>query len=849
MFVATRGDIEQPAWKAWFFLASAVLLLACAIYGTAAAGWWGGKVWPIQANRDAFAILAVGSFLLYFASLYFGLPICALLILPVALYIGVSGLAPLVAVIWIWACSVLIGAGVTALLGDKDSATWTLRNAAVGFAVIGTLVAMLAHLPVNIPSLYFVLFSLLAIVAAWRLKRVGRFTRLAWPSFTRTQRPLAENLLAAITLVGFTLVMAVTTFPELGYDALAFHLNIPAKMLETGMWRFDVKQYVWSVMPFGADWLLVPPYFLAGEQGARLLNSSFLLAIVLYGYRMLVPKIGPALAMAVPALLLTWPISFLEMGSTFIEAPLAFFFLVSLGELQTSDRAGVAKGRWMVLGAMAGFACSIKLLGVLIIPFLLVGALLRSRVGKFQQLTPAAFILGFAVFLVFALPPYVVAYLKTGNPVFPFYNSVFRSPDFIVGSMFGDGSDFSNPFYKKAVDLKLFWDMSIHSTGFGEFQSPGALGVVLLVLFPLSLLVAASTRRWWVLATLLVATAYVVLVFRNQAYLRYAFPVFPWLVIFGVWALSRLRHSLFCGTVIVLILCLINLLRFPVGFWPLQQFDLNLLWKRDANAALLLRSKPEAVAGQIISKMGNLKGKKILIVGLDPVYSSFPDGTFADAWHSWTYYAPSLKDRSMRTSIARIGAEIVVHTVGRGYSREAELLDITTELFRIGDVRVGLVKPDAIYTQEHIVNVELANGAQNWQLNGATIEAKGIAASESTPITQTIEFKSIDLSVLQPDLARLIRLILPTTVNVDPLSLEIQTTCPAGHSFRSTIRWMGPSHNLISEDVMAYPCGPDFGKSQHAILKPGAASSATISIASTDQRPVTFNRISLRSTE
>jgi hypothetical protein len=371
----------------------------------------------------------------------------------------------------------------------------------------------------------------------------------------------------------------------------------------------------------------------------------------------------------------------------------------------------------------------------------------------------------------------------------------------------------------------------------------------LLVLFPLSLLGAISARRWWILAALLAATAYVILVFRNQAYLRYAFPVFPWLLIIGVWALSRLRHSLYTGTIVVAILCLINLLRFPVGFWPLQQFDLNLLWKRDANAALLLRSKPEAVAGQVISKMGGLKGKKILIVGLDPVYSSFPDGTFADAWHSWTYYAPSLKDRSLRTSIARVGAEVVVHTVGRGYSREAELLEITTELFRIGDVRVGLVKPEVMYMQEQIVNGDLASGAQNWQLNGATIDAKGVAASEGKPITQTVNFKSIDLGTLEPNLARLIRLILPTTVNVDPLLLEIQVTCSAGQSFRSRIRWMDSSHNFISEDVMAYPCGPNVDKSQHAILKPGAASSAIISVESTDQRPVLFNKISLRSTE
>ncbi|MDY7577622.1 glycosyltransferase family 39 protein [Herbaspirillum sp. RTI4] len=830
-----------PASKKNLLLIFASLFLISAIYGTTP--WWGGKIWAAPFNRDAFSILIAGCFVGYLALMRLGLPPYALLLSPFALCVGMTGLAPLTSLVWIWACATLIGAGIAGFFSNTHDSTWSLRHAALGFAAIGTLISALAHFPINIPILYFSLFSALGLIAAWRLGSNEKYTPPLWPPLALEKHSLTESLMLALVLTGVSMVTVVTTLPELGYDALAFHLNISAKMLETGIWHFDVTQYIWSVMPFGADWLFVPSFFLAGEQGARLLNSSFLLATAFLCYRLLLPRTGKTLALAAPALLLTLPLSFLEVGSAFIEAPLAFFFLIALAELLAYSSKD--KGRWLVLGVALGFASSIKLIGLLIVPFILIGALLRARAGKFERISMLCFVIACLAFLICASSPYLVALWKTGNPVFPLYNSLFRSADFLTGA----GSDFSNPLYEKALGLKTFWDMSIQSERFGEFQSAGALGIGLLVLFPLSVLVVIVERRWWVMGALVSAVAYWILVFQHQAYLRYVFPVIPWFLVIGVWALSRLRFAAVSSFIIVMILCLVNVLRFPVAYWPLQQFALPMLWDRGAVAAFRLRSRPELIVGDAISRMGGYAGKKIVLLGVEPVYSAFPEGTVADNWHSWTFFGPSIKDVKLRTSIARVGGDIVVHSVGRGYSREAELMSITTELFRVGDLRVGQIRPEEMYLEEHILNGDFSRGGMNWQLNGAKLGDAGMQSSFRTPVRQEIQFKPFNLLAFEPVLRGVLQNITDSKVNVDPVLLEIHATCHEGGAVRATTQWKDAAGRFISEDVMTYPCAPKMSDIWHPMLKPGVAVGASVSVGSSDERLVNINKISVRTTE
>jgi hypothetical protein len=808
---------NSNALNKWILLFLAIVLLSIALLGTSLAGWWSQSVWPLPASKNDFFIFVISAFFLYFLLLIFGVSFGLLLLIPLSIYIGSAGFGPVAAVLWFWACATFIGAALGSLIRIHCESVWDLRYSAIGFAVIGVLVSACAHFPICSPLFFFAFFSVQALVAIYWLTRKGQSPFPINFSLKPIRRSFSENILTAFVVLGITLVVVVTMLPDLGHDALAMHLNIPARMMTDGYWKFDVKQYVWAVMPFGADWLYVPPYFLAGEQGARLLNSSFLLAVGLASYRLLSIRIGAVLALAAPALLFTWPLSLLEVGTAFIEAPLAFFFMICLVELAASERT---KGQWIALGIAAGYACFIKLLGFLILPFLLIGALIRSRSGKFEAPTRTLLVFGVLVFLIFCLSPYLVAFVKTGNPVFPFFNKIFQSP------YFHTDNSFTNILYVRKIGFQTLWDMSISSTSFGEFSAPGAIGITLIVLLPLSLLAAAGNRHWGIFACSCAAIAYVMLCFYNQAYLRYAFPVLPWLLITGVWAMSRLAWPKISTTILVMIFCSISLARFPVAYWPFQQFELQLLWSKAANSEFFIRSQPQAIAGDIISAREDLSGSKIAILGVGPTYNHFPSGTVADSWHSTEFTSKSMGAKNLQSVLAQSSIGIIVFPIGRGYKYESEAIALSRELFTIRDIRVGAVIPEKIFTHELLKNPDLTLTDVGWNIDDAMRVSGGVRASVDKPITQLVNVESID-----------------------SMMLTTQVSCPQGQSFRTQVNWGDRQHKLISTDIKVHACSPEGVKVERGITKPDGAVEAVVYGGSHDSRPVTVNRISLRTAE
>ncbi|MGZ7281850.1 hypothetical protein ACXWQV_09900, partial [Streptococcus pyogenes] len=77
----------------------------------------------------------------------------------------------------------------------------------------------------------------------------------------------------------------------------------------------------------------LPPFFLDGQQAAKLMDTSFVLATAWLAFRILVPRIGAVAALAAPALMLTLPLSMLVSGSMFVEPVIGFLFLLCLAEL------------------------------------------------------------------------------------------------------------------------------------------------------------------------------------------------------------------------------------------------------------------------------------------------------------------------------------------------------------------------------------------------------------------------------------------------------------------------------------------------------------------------------------
>ena len=89
-----------------------------------------------------------------------------------------------------------------------------------------------------------------------------------------------------------------------------------------------------------------------------------------------------------------------------------------------------------------------------------------------------------------AASSYAYAWLVTGNPLFPFYNAVFRSPYYPL-------ENFRDLKWMAGVSWRSLWDITFKTNAYGQFF-PGAAGLAVLATLP-ALIVDAGRRpqpRW-----------------------------------------------------------------------------------------------------------------------------------------------------------------------------------------------------------------------------------------------------------------------------------------------------------------------------------------------------------------
>ena len=137
----------------------------------------------------------------------------------------------------------------------------------------------------------------------------------------------------------------------------------------------------------------------------------------------------------------------------------------------------------------------------------------------------AALLQATALCAIIASPPYLTAWVKTGNPVFPYYNDVFRSPHYDTTPNWTDGR------WKTPFSWHAPFDVTFRSSRFLESQN-GAVGLSWIFLIPLFLTAPRSMFTRPVIAALLVASFVFVFTFSRASYLRYLVPAFT-LLLFG----------------------------------------------------------------------------------------------------------------------------------------------------------------------------------------------------------------------------------------------------------------------------------------------------------------------------
>ena len=381
-----------------------------------------------------------------------------------------------------------------------------------------------------------------------------------------------ERAWIALLLTLLVLHLFIVAKPEVGYDANAMHLQFARMFAEYHRWRFDVTRYAWAVMPLGADYAFAAAYMLGGESAARLLNFCFGGLLCLIAYQLICRYARREIALLSVCLFASTPLAFLETGTLYVENLWIAFLLGTL--LLTFDY--VAKRSATTLAAFAMLcagATQTKLIGLIwVAPLVLyLGYFVLRRQGAgVRAVNHRALLLMLAAVLVAAWP-YANAWMRTGNPVFPFVNDVFRSP------YFDSASSFTNPIYVLPLRPWSIYELFFSSGRFIEGRE-GAAGFHWLLLLPVIFLALLRRRPLAYWLCLALAALFFVAVFSQQAYLRYLLPVLLLITVLGGWALSDLpwtRSARVALLVIGGVLCLLNLQFISAGSWTNEKLCLS----------------------------------------------------------------------------------------------------------------------------------------------------------------------------------------------------------------------------------------------------------------------------------
>jgi hypothetical protein len=472
------------------------------------------------------------------------------------------------AVLWFLCSALIVGRLLFREVDDHGLALLA------GISVYVLLIGVMVHFPINYPLVYAGLFGVpLLAVKQWRLRLPRQAAGAVLPLWERVARGLAVFVLLAHWLVALK--------PEVGADALAMHLVIPSWVAQHHFWPFDFRHLVWSLMPMNADWSFTAVYMLGGEHAARLLNFCLLAVVAALLNSAARRWLSAGTAWLVTALFLSSPVAQLVTGSLFAENFWAAMLLGSAWAVWKYKETGT--GAYFVLAAMTGgTAVASKYAAVAYVVALACFGAAAARRRRHARIVWLAL----ACLVVFAAPPYITAFVKTGNPVYPFANAVFRSPFYDTSVSLSDARFHAKPGWATP------YDATFYSSRYLEGQN-GALGFHYLLLLPLGVLLVG--RRWpyagWAAGA--TAAAGLAATFTYQANLRYAYAALPLVMLYSAAALSRLRAVDLALYRVVLGASLaalgLNLYFLPASGWYQKDFIWG-AWEGRAEAERYLRA-------------------------------------------------------------------------------------------------------------------------------------------------------------------------------------------------------------------------------------------------------------------
>ncbi len=569
--------------------ATLLALLGLELHGFRTADLFSQQIWYPEGLRrfarygEVYAILA--SLLIFGAPRWFLAFFAALLAVLTAVSVGP---AALFATAFFFLAANTLGA---LLMGRSKNETVEDQLCAtlLGAGVYTFAMTLLARLPVNYPGVWALLLA-----APVLLDPRGAGRRLAgWATSLVPSRrpPLAQR--AALAGLLFVLIAHwfVVLKPETSADGLAMHLSISANIATQHHLTIEPSRFLWAVMPMAADFSYAIVYLLGGEPAARLVVFAMLLAVCGLLYCALRRWTTPTAACLLTACFASTPLVQLVTGALFVENFLAAMILGVLTAIWRFGDTGERRYFYMAM-ALGGTAITVKFGALAFVALALPFAFAEARRHwKSMGARPlAACLLGVALLLAIAAPPYAISYAKTRNPLFPFLNEKFHSP------LIANGVSIRDVRFRQPLSLRTPYAITFHTDTFYEGQR-GSVGFHWLVFVPLGLLGFAVTRRRVAVCAAAVALGAGAIVLSAEPNVRYLYAAMPLsLVPVGAMlAWTRERQRGLYRTLMLLLIAggAVNLAFLPSASYYHKDFSLQQPFSRAARDRYVGDATPE----------------------------------------------------------------------------------------------------------------------------------------------------------------------------------------------------------------------------------------------------------------
>lgn len=331
------------------------------------------------------------------------------------------------------------------------------------------------------------------------------------------KKKLTTLIWVPIIFLGILNLITVFT-PEIGFDALWYHLTLPKLWLLKQKWYFEGGLLYYSVMPRLTEIIYTPLIKYSSYIGPKFVQylSAIGTGIVIWKITSKLKFSTVLKSVAVSIFYCTWLVSwqsgsaYIDLFRTFLES-LALYFLINGSWKRGGLFLGLAVGtKWLSLGSVGIYALAFGF--PLVLPALLV-----------------------------SLPWFLIALKYTGNPVYPIFSPLLDQSLISIGGII-----------KNILFLPF-----IVTFPFDDFLSP-VIGI-LVVISSVSLFCRNKTIQKIALVGILGAIFSVVL---NPPSSRFLLPFLPALIISSVYLVGLLKHSIanvFVYTVIISSVLIIGL--------------------------------------------------------------------------------------------------------------------------------------------------------------------------------------------------------------------------------------------------------------------------------------------------